>query len=133
MPGGQERLSVEMLHSPLFPKFLQTIMKDFLTVKAESAPLVDSLNASVFSPLCGVRACVDANINQNVTNCIARLCAKRQNNPDEFYYHLLTTCTFTMISYATRLHVDTPKKHCLLKMKSFWENKFLIEVPSPYP
>jgi hypothetical protein len=130
LPGGQVRLSAEMFHSPSFPKFLRTIMKDFLLVKAESAPLVHSLNTSIFPKMCGFRACVHANIVQNVTNCIARICAKRKNDPEEFYYHLLTTCTFTVISYATRLHVDTPKKHCLLKMKSFWENKLLMEVPS---
>jgi hypothetical protein len=66
-----------------------------------------------------------------VTNCIAQTCARLKNNPEEFYYHLLTSCSLTVISYVTHLHVDTttPKKHCLLNVKSFWENKMLIKFP----
>lgn len=66
---------------------------------------------------------------QSFKNDIARLCAKINRDPEQFYLHLLTTCSFTVIFYATRLHKDTPKKHKLLKLKSFWENKWVVEVP----
>jgi hypothetical protein len=130
LPGGQVHISKDCLLSPSCPKFFKSIVNDFLMAKAESAPLVDSLNSLCLYKKFGFIACRDANVVQNATNCIARLCAKRKNDPKEFVHHLLTSCSITVISYATRLHVDTPKVHRLFKAKSFWENKLLVEVPS---
>jgi hypothetical protein len=65
-----------------------------------------------------------------MADCVARLTAKIKNEPEKFYYHLLSTCSITIIAYATRLHVDTPKVHPFIPLKSFWENKWIIDVPS---
>jgi hypothetical protein len=77
------------------------------------------------------QACIDANLVQETTNYIARLCAKQNQdaNNDEYFFHLLTSCSFTMVAYATCLHVDTPKRHPFLPYQGFWENKWVIEVP----
>jgi hypothetical protein len=41
----------------------------------------------------GILACADATVVQLTTNCIARLCAKRNPHadPDEYFLHLLTS------------------------------------------
>lgn len=128
MPGGQCRITMEDLAT--CPTYLSKIIKEFVMVKAESAPLVAALNKSVLVPKIGLTACDEGNLVQGVTNCIARICSKLNRDPEEFLKHLITSCSFTVVFYATRLHVDTPRKHKLLKATSFWENKLLVEVPS---
>lgn len=128
LPGGQTKISRnKFLQSPCF---FQSVFKDYLLAKAESAPLVTSLNRLVFIPRLGYAACREANIVQDATNAIARLCATLSRDPEDFFIHLLTSCSFTVIAYATRLHVDTPKEHPFLPLRCFWENKWIIEVPS---
>jgi hypothetical protein len=104
-------------------------LEAFVTIKAESAPLVSSLNNSTFKPKFGLAACSDANIVQETTNSIARLCAQKNGGCNDYFMHLLTSCSFTIVAYATRLHVDTPKHHPFLPYQGFWENKWVIDVP----
>jgi hypothetical protein len=133
MPGGQLQFSKKKFHAS--PKYLQSAVARFVTIKAESAPLVSSLNSSLFQPSLGILACCDANIVQETTNYIARCCASRASHKinteenDEYFFHLLTSCSFTIVAFATRLHVDTPKRHPFLPYKGFWENKWVINVP----
>jgi hypothetical protein len=132
MPGGQVRISNKTFYDERFPKYLQTILVDFITIKSESAPLVSSLNTSIFKPYFGIAACLEANIVQETTNYIARLCARKNGCPShktQYFMHLLTSCSFTIVAYATRLHVDTPKRHPFLPYQGFWENKWVIDVP----
>jgi hypothetical protein len=76
-----------------------------------------------------ISACRDANVIQNVTNVMARLCGRYHHNSNEFFLHLLTYCSFTIVAYAMHLHVDTPKRHPFLPYQGFWENKWVIDVP----
>jgi hypothetical protein len=112
--------------------YLRTALEQFVAIKAESPELVSSLNRSFLKTKLGFLACADANVVQRTTNCIARLCAKRNPHaadPDEYFLHLLTSCSFSIVAYATRLHVDTPRRHPFLLYQGFWENKWVVDVP----
>jgi hypothetical protein len=128
LPGGQARISRKKFSK--CPLYFKMVFKDFLLTKAESAPLVASLNKALFVPRIGIAACSEANIVQEASNSLARLFATIKNDDDQFLFHLLSSCSFTIIAYATRLHVDTPKVHPFLPLKGFWENKWIIDVPS---
>lgn len=95
-----------------------------------TSPLVNALNNNLFSLKLNLRACEGANIVQEASNCLARICAKKSSDPDDFFLHLLTSCSFTVIAYATRLHVDKAKNHPFLPYEGFWENKWVIDVAS---
>jgi hypothetical protein len=128
LPGGQARISRTKFSKS--PRYFKSVFKDFLLTKAESAPLVSSLNKAIFRPHLGMPACREANSVQEASNCIARLSARIKHDPEQFFFHLLSSCSFTIIAYATRLHVDTPKAHPFIPVKGFWENKWIIDVPS---
>jgi hypothetical protein len=132
MPGGQVQISNKTFYDERFPKYLQTSLVDFITIKSESAPLVSSLNTSIFKPYFGIAACLKAIIIQEMMNYIARLCVRKNgchSHNNAHFMHLLTLCSFTIVAYATRLDVDTPKHHPFLPYQGFWENKWVINVP----
>jgi hypothetical protein len=129
MPGGQFQITKKKLLHASCPVNLDSVLERFVTVKAESAPLVSSLSRTVLEPRIGFTACRDANTVQHATNAVARRCADRSGNKDEFFLHLLTSCSFTVVAYATCLHIDTPRKHPFLPFQGFWENKWVIDVP----
>jgi hypothetical protein len=109
------------------------VFKDFLLTKAESAPLVASLNKVLFVPCIGIAACSKANLVQEASNSLAHLFATIKNYNEQFFFHLLSSCSFTIIAYAMRLRMDmqdTHKVHSFLSLKGFWENKWIINVPS---
>jgi hypothetical protein len=35
----------------------------------------------------------------------------------------------SVVAYATRLHIDTPRRHPFLPYQGFWENKWVVDVP----
>jgi hypothetical protein len=129
MPGGQFQITPKKLSQGNCPVNLKSVLESFVTIKAESAPMVSSLSTHVLEPRLNITACRDANVVQNVTNAMARLCVRHNQDSDEFFFHLLTSCSFTIVAYATRLHVDTPKRHPFLPYQGFWENKWVIDVP----
>jgi hypothetical protein len=43
-----------------------------------------------------------------------------------FFYIFLPPALLPFVAYATRLHVDTPKRHPFLPYQGFWENKWVI-------
>jgi hypothetical protein len=132
MPGGQVRITKKKLLDSQCPAYLRTALEQFVAIKAESPELVSSLNRLFVKPKFGILACADANVVQLTTNCIACQCAKRNPHtadPDEYFLHLLTSCSFSIVAYATRLHVDTPRHHPFLPYQGFWENKWVVDIP----
>jgi hypothetical protein len=76
MPGGQVQITWKKLSQGNCPINLKSVLESFVTIKAESAPMVASLSTHVLEPRLNISVCSDANVVQNTTNAMARLCAR---------------------------------------------------------
>jgi hypothetical protein len=129
---------IEILHQDFDTSYASPVNPD-ITIKQKCEVIViDSIKATI---LCGATKKTGSNWidGSEIQKAVEYMSATHVSSAMARNVDLIaifatpinaSSCSFTIIAYATRLHVDTPKVHPFLPLKGFWENKWIIDVPS---